>query len=224
MKAEDLLLDSPGFKVLAGRLPVPFVVPELERMAGSLGALSFRDGGVAAWPVKPRKVEGTFSERIGEARFHTDSQYHERPERFFMLACERPAEDGGENFLLARDAVIEVAEAALGVEGLKRLRQPVWRWSVPEVFRQPGAPEVSPASEVLRPDGTLRWRIDNLMVASKYDQELANAFADALDASPRRVTVRLQAGEILLCDNWRTLHARAYFADPERLLYRIRLH
>ena len=224
MNACQTLSKGPGYAVLPERLPTPLNVAELERFASRFGALSLRDGGVAAWPVKPRKAEGTFSERAGEARFHTDSQYHATPEPFFLLACDTPARDGGENLLLTRDDVVEIARDALGSDGVRRLREPVWSWVIPEVFQVPGCSNVSPPAPVLAEDGTIRWRIDNLVTQSTDDLALAHALADALDASRRRTTLKLESGQMLLCDNWRVLHARATFSDPDRLLYRIRLN
>lgn len=223
MNARQHLSEGPGYQVLPVRLSTPLCTEELERLASSFGSLSRRDGGVAVWPVTPRKPEGTFSETASEARFHTDSQYHASPEPFFLLACDRPAQDGGESLFLTRDDVTKIAREALGAGGVRRLQKPVWSWVIPKVFQVPNFPKVSPPAPVLAKNWTIRWRIDNLVTQSAYDKALAHALADALDTSTRRAVLKLEAGEVLLCDNWRVLHARTHFTDPNRRLYRIRL-
>lgn len=204
-------------------LTTPFSVAQVEDFAAQFGIVSRRDGGHGAWPIKPRKDSGTHSETLGEARFHTDAQYHERPERAFILACECPAQDGGENLLLSVEHAREAALESVGEEGLDLLEQPIWSWRTPSVFRTSDAPECSPDTAVFQIDGTMRWRFDNLVCKNEKQADVATRFADALDRSPHTVRVLLEPGDVLLCDNWYVLHARTHFQDRNRLLYRVRL-
>ena len=107
--------------------------------------------------------------------------------------------------------------------GMARMQQSVWRWAVPEVFQSATVPAMSPPSPIFREDGTIRWRIDNLVCETDADQRLAQAFEQALEVSPRSEHVRLLPGDVLLCDNWYALHARTDFSDLNRVLYRARL-
>lgn len=211
------------WRVFRGVLSHPVTAEAVETFAEGFGALSRRDGGIGAWLVKPRKDAGTYSEIAGPAGFHTDSQYHQDPERVFVLACDTPADEGGDNLLIDREDARAIALEALGRAGLARLEQVVWRWSVPKVFQSDSVPAVSPPSAIFRADGTMRWRIDNIVCESDGDLRLATAFEQALEASPRSERVRLQAGDVLLCDNWHALHARTDFSDMNRMLYRARL-
>lgn len=204
-------------------LPTPLSIPQVEEFAAQLGIVSRRDGGQGAWPIKPRKDSGTFSEILGEARFHTDAQYHELPERAFLLVCERPAQDGGANLVLNLEHAREAALESVGREGLDLLEQPIWSWRTPSAFRTSDTPEYSPDTAVFRADGTVRWRFDNLLCKTAKQTDVAARFADALDRSPHAVRVMLKPGDVLLCDNWHVLHARTHFQDPNRLLYRVRL-
>ena len=204
-------------------LDVPLAVDVVERFAARLGTPSLRDGDRAAWPVRPRKAHGTFSETDGEARLHTDSQYHRLPERAFILACERPANDGGASILLDSREARHIAHDQLGMEGLRLLERPLWSWSVPDVFQRQGVPPVSPPAAVFAEDGSIRWRIDNIQCGSEELFQIARSFADALSGARQVVRVVLGAGDVLFCDNRFALHGRETFSDRERLLYRVRL-
>lgn len=206
-----------------GALSEPVSAESVEAFALRFGLLSRRDGGVGAWLVKPRKSQGTYSEVAGPAGFHTDSQYHFDPERLFVLACVTPAEEGGDNLLIDVEDARAIALETLGEAGLNRLSQNVWRWSVPEVFQVDSVPAVSPPSPIFHPDGSIRWRIDNLVCETVADRDLAERFEAALQASSRFQTVRLLQGDVLLCDNRHALHARTDFDDMNRVLYRARL-
>ena len=52
---------------------------------------------------------------------------------FFVLACETSASEGGDNLLIGMDDALEVAQEALGNKAVDRLKQSVWRWTVPKV-------------------------------------------------------------------------------------------
>lgn len=211
------------WRVFRGVLKQPVTAEAVESFAQEFGELSRRDGAIGAWLVKPRKNAGTYSEIAGPAGFHTDSQYHSHPERLFVLACETPASEGGDNLLIGLEDAQAIALEALGPKAVDRLKQSVWRWSVPKVFQSETTPAVSPPSPIFREDGTIRWRIDNIVCENDADFSLAKAFEQALEASPRAEQVRLQSGDVLLCDNWHALHARTDFSDMNRVLYRARL-
>ena len=206
-----------------GVLPPPLTVDAVEDFAGMFGDLSRRDGGMGAWLVKPRKDAGTYSEIRGPAGFHTDSQYHHQPERLFVLACDTPAKEGGNNLLLSVDDAREIAQKCLGDDAMARMKQSVWRWAVPEVFQSATVPAVSPPSAIFREDGSIRWRIDNLVCETDADQLLADTFEKALEGSSRAENVRLLPGDVLVADNWYSLHARTDFNDKNRVLFRARL-
>ena len=206
-----------------GVLPPPLTADAVEDFAGMFGDLSRRDGGMGAWLVKPRKDAGTYSEIRGPAGFHTDSQYHHQPERLFVLACDTSAEEGGNNLLLSVDDAGEIAQKCLGEDAMARMKQSVWRWAVPEVFQSATVPAVSPPSAIFREDGSIRWRIDNLVCETDADQLLADTFEKALEGSSRSESVRLLPGDVLVADNWYSLHARTDFNDKNRVLFRASL-
>tara|TARA_R110001592_G_C13191467_1_gene752759 strand:- start:6422 stop:7129 length:708 start_codon:yes stop_codon:yes gene_type:complete len=220
----ERLLRGKAYVVIDSKLTLPFLRSDLLEFAQQFGEISSRDGGDPIWAVKPRKNKGTFSETDGEARFHTDSQYHADPERFFILACERPACDGGETKVITASHAKQLAIEVLGEDAYLRLCAPVWSWEVPEVFCKTGLPKVCPKTSVFQSNGSIRWRIDNLICDNDEDLALAHAFADALENSEYLDEMLLQPGQILIADNWYAMHARKHFTDPQRLYYRIRFN
>jgi alpha-ketoglutarate-dependent taurine dioxygenase len=224
VKVVEKLLCGKAYVVIDSKLALPFVRSNLHEYAQQFGEISSRDGGDTIWAVKPRKNKGTFSETDGEARFHTDSQYHTDPERFFILACERPSCDGGETNVITASHAKQVAIEMLGEDAYRRLCAPVWSWEVPDVFCKIGLPKVCPKTSVFQSNGSIRWRIDNLICDNDEDFALAHAFADALEKSECLDEMLLQPGQILIADNWYAMHARKHFTDPQRLYYRIRFN
>ena len=125
--------------------------------------------------------------------------------------------------MLSVEDAREIAQISLGDDAVARMQQSVWRWAVPEVFQSAMVPAVSLPSAIFREDGTIRWRIDNLVCETDADQLLAETFEQALEGSSRSENVRLFPGDVLVCDNWYSLHARTDFSDHNRALFRARL-
>jgi Taurine catabolism dioxygenase TauD, TfdA family len=201
-------------------------------LAAEFGVPSARDGGRAVWPVAPA-ADGrgcTFSSRVGRAGFHTDAQYRAEPEDYMCLFGVRPAADGGRTGLLRYDAAIEaLMRRPDGSELLAAMRRPVWRWRIPACFaaggREDGAvpPAFSPPAAVLPGTGRIRWRRDNLDPRCDVPPGAAARIDRAFETAPGRVRLRLGAGDLLVVDNHRVMHARTAFADPDRFLLRVRL-
>jgi alpha-ketoglutarate-dependent taurine dioxygenase len=203
-------------------------------LASAFGTPSARDGGRAVWPVAPAPGarSGTFSVRAGQAAFHTDAQYHDRPEDYLCLFGVLPAADGGvSRVLTVPDALAAVRRDAFGPRLSALLAEPVWRWRVPAVFgTRPAAQTRSVARRALESDGRFRWRSDNLDLGGPGGPVPARTLGWAaarigacLDSAPAAVRVLLGPGDVLVVDNRRALHARTWFSDPSRLLMRVRL-
>lgn len=219
--------EGPNGEILWEYYPLALKTPvdprEVEEFAQQFGSVSTRDGGRGAWPIAPRRAQGTFSETDGEARLHTDAQYHAAPESSFILACSKPAREGGVNILLTATAAREIALEALGGSGLAKLDDARWSWTVPDVFRKRGTTDRSPPKPVFESNGAMRWRIDNIICQSSEDRDIAHAFADALHSSKETTQLGLGPGDVLFCNNRCALHGRTSFSDNRRLLYRVRL-
>ena len=133
------------------------------------------------------------------------------------------ASEGCDNLLIGIVDALEVAQEALGCKAVDRLKQGVWRWTVPKVFQSENTQAVSPPSPIFREDGTILRRIDNIVCENSFDLSFTKSFEEALESPPRAAHVRFQAGDVLLCDNWLALRARTNFCDVIRVLYRSRL-
>ncbi|MFC4588598.1 TauD/TfdA family dioxygenase [Sphaerisporangium corydalis] len=195
------------------------------RTVACFGRPSDRDGGCQIWPVAPRttRAEATFSVRTGDAGFHTDAQYHRRPEDVVCLFVVRPAAEGGDTLLLtARDAVAALAREPMARPVLDSLSRPIWSWTPPEVFSGPGEAARQAPVPVLPGDGTMRWRRDNLARLCPPQARAAAVLESSLRRAPA-VRIRQRPGDVIVIDNHRTLHARSTFTDLRRHLLRVRL-
>lgn len=182
-----------------------------------------RDGGCFVWPISSRNEHGTFSETKCAAPLHSDAQYHDRPDRLFMLACVKAASSGGETIILEfADALRAVQDSGLTERQRKLLAMPLWRWRVPTVFQTSSSAIISPPHPALT-NRRIRWRRDNLVVEGSELLSLADHFDDILTTCPYRTTFPLEPGQILICDNFRVLHGRTAFTDETRMLFRVRL-
>ncbi|MFC6082589.1 TauD/TfdA family dioxygenase [Sphaerisporangium aureirubrum] len=226
LRARDELAAC-GWTVLEDAPFLPHGRPDPEgvlRIATGFGRPSSRDGGREIWTVTPRTTRpgATFSIRAGGAGFHTDAQYHSRPEDVVCLFVVRPAADGGDTMLLtARDVVATLGRDPAGEVALERLAQPVWTWTPPDVFTGKAAAAVPPMP-VLPGDGTVRWRRDNLGPLRPPHAHAATVLESGLRRAPA-TRLRQHPGDVIVIDNHRTLHGRTPFADPERRLLRVRL-
>lgn len=205
-------------------------------LASEFGVPSTRDGGRAVWPVTPAALpnaaspRATFSARAGAAGFHTDAQYHDRPEDYVCLFVVRPAADGGLSRLLAVEPAISALKAcAHGAESLDLMSRPIWRWRIPAEFDAAAAPEMSAMPALMPGPATagglrIRWRTDNLdpaLPARLHDA--ASLIGTVFNRAQGAVELQPRPGDVLILDNHRVMHARTWFSDPRRLLLRVRL-
>jgi len=69
----------------------------------------------------------------------------------------------------------------------------------------------------------MRWRYDNL-VQNEEHAWAAKIVADVASTHPATRIIRLEAGQVLVCDNAAVLHGRTAFTDHNRMLWRVRVH
>jgi alpha-ketoglutarate-dependent taurine dioxygenase len=188
---------------------------ELENFAHQAGRPSSRDRDQIVWCVRPSGTTAKFSMKAGPADLHTDSTYHDDPEPFVLLYVWRPAADGGESLVLHVDDL----QTELDGDTKAILREPIWRWKRPSAF---GGGLT--AGHAVIENGTVRWRLDNLIIGDDAEGQMhaAAQVAEVLDKSASVRTIRLDRGDALLVDNRRVLHGRRDFTDQARELYRIR--
>ncbi|OEJ22856.1 hypothetical protein AR457_37055 [Streptomyces agglomeratus] len=174
-------------------------------------------------PVEPASKDVTFA--LGACEAHSDESSKIQPEDIVFLWCVRPAEHGGESLLWPVEELVEdISVQPGGTEALETLRGPDFLFggrlrNPPRVLRGP----------VLFGTNGIRFRLGSLLDAQDVSgMPMSDAQASAvgqLTAAVRRVRpyrAALDAGDVLVFMNRKTLHARSDFTDRDRLLLRTR--
>lgn len=189
-----------------------------------------------AWPIHydpDTNLTRTYSQSLGEAAFHTDTQYFEKPERYFGMFCIVADEEGkGTSELLDGRSVMkryreehgDVAYALLGEK---------YPFKVPSVFTRHARDEdLEVTWAPIYDDGSkkIRYRMDTIAAALeipginiKDSQREAIQKLDKLLETFDPMRHHLTPGQAILIDNHRMLHARTAFDNSDRFLYRIRM-
>lgn len=189
-----------------------------------------------AWPIKydpDTKVKRTFSQSLGEAAFHTDTQYFETPEDYFSLFCIKPDVYGkGTNELLHVDDIVSRILKQHGSGAVEMLARP-FPFRVPSVFTETG--EDSDVEIVWAPildtaNSTIRYRRDTIDSALdspgvSIDEEQLGVVGilDSVINEIEPIRYHLESGDAIIVNNLKMLHARTAFENPERFLYRVRM-
>ena len=148
-------------------------------------------------------------------QLHTDQPFLERPPRYQLLHSQRPADSGGDN------AVVDALAAAHHLADVDRPAFELLR-SVPVTFhRKQKSFErvlVSPLLDFDAPGGfRIRYSYFTLAPHRRPFAEMEawyrayNRFARLVRDERHQYRFRLEAGDFLLYDNWRMLHARTAF-------------
>lgn len=187
------------------------------------------------WPIierapRPGRVR-TFSERTGEAPFHTDSAFSPEPELYNGLYVVRRAGcGGGLSRLISAQAVIDrVAASEDGARCIKLLRTLRFPFHIPEAFFRGGSRVIT--APILADKPMIRFRPDSIQTGFEAMPELATAdhrwafrkIWEAIESHPDVLEYMLEDGEFIVFDNHRLLHARGDYTDPLRHLVRIRM-
>jgi len=155
---------------------------------------------------------------------HTDGfAYGDRYPDYFLLSCAHASPEGGESYLVDGEAVVDhLAGRPGGRDVVQRLQdvaidqtEPGMQRSVTPVIRRTAAgrlmlrrfPYQRPADDSADPV------CDAAMIDAWRD-----AIATAGNAAPR---FKLQAGDVVVVDNYRMMHGREAYADLDRLMWRV---
>jgi alpha-ketoglutarate-dependent taurine dioxygenase len=189
-----------------------------------------------AWPIRfepdSKVAVPTISQRLGEASFHTDTQYFPTPEETFGLFCVTPDVRGkGTNMLLHVDDVVAALKDAHGDEPLTQLAK-FFPFKVPTVYTASGEDsedEVTWAPILDEGDTKIRYRRDTIDNALKIPGiDLSDASIQAMNQldqilhSLPSTDYHLEAGDGIIINNKIILHARNDFQNPKRHLWRVR--
>ncbi|MFE0589803.1 TauD/TfdA family dioxygenase [Micromonospora echinospora] len=212
---------------MVNRFTEPLGPDRLLRNVRAVGTPVAPDGTRFVWPVRSRPdadAEATFSETTAAAGPHTDSQYSDRPEDAFVLHCARPADCGGGSTVLIRATDVIAVLDRRDPGSLALLRRVDVPFAAPRTFHMHG----TSWGRVVGAGDRIRWRADTLAAGLRLTgyhrpglRRAIQAFEDAVHEADR-VQFRLHAGEEIVVDNTRVLHARTAFRDRRRLLWRVR--
>jgi alpha-ketoglutarate-dependent taurine dioxygenase len=148
-------------------------------------------------------------------QLHTDQPFLDRPPRYQLLHCQRPAEQGGDNFVVdafaAAHHLADVDQAAFDL--LRKV--PVKFHRKQQAFERV---VVSPIFDFNVPGGfRIRYSYFTLAPHQRPFAEMEawyrayNRFAKLVRDERHQYRFRLEAGDFLIYDNWRMLHARTSF-------------
>jgi hypothetical protein len=189
-----------------------------------------------AWPIRydpDSTVIPTFSQSLGEAAFHTDTQYFKKPEEAFSLFCVTADKPGkGTNMLLHARDVVDALKHTHGDDVLEQLARD-FPFRVPSVYTASGEDaEIEITWAPILSDGgaKVRYRrdtINNALMDPSVRLDDAQMLAmDQLDDILRSLPstdYHLQPGDGIVINNERVFHARNFFDDPKRHLWRVRM-
>lgn len=145
---------------------------------------------------------------------HTEwYEFQETPPRLLALWCVRAAGGtGGDTFLADGKAFF----SGFSPSEQESMRNRIYEWCAPTAggiaARHPILEE-SPDGTILRYSSSYLRRSDSL--SAKYIDEGQRYF------EANRVAISIATNAILIWDNWRMVHGRAGFADPQRHLRRM---
>lgn len=192
------------------------------------------NSGKVVWNVKPQRSTGaTFSINAEPASLHTDSQYTTHPPRYFSLVTIRPADRGGDSYILdGRVAIETLLDTADGQNCLRLLSQRRFPFRVPTIYTArecDDRPEFIYAP-VVSNNPLLRFRYDvlcegmlsNRVAMGNEMQWSIDYFHKHIEHHSQIIWFRLEAGDILLANNHELLHGRSGFSDSQRHLLRVR--
>ncbi|WP_317698720.1 TauD/TfdA family dioxygenase [Aeromicrobium sp. REDSEA-S32_B7] len=144
------------------------------------------------------------------------------PPRYLMLWCVTPASgEGGETTIGDTKPWIE----ALDDSDREHLYSTVFHWKTTDGIARKGLDlhtEHPVLEDMGAPTPTVRFSCNNLLhedddVAVRLQAEWQRRYAD------EAVWIRYHRNDVLLWDNWRVLHARNAFSDPQRHLRRLQI-
>ena len=219
-QAHERLAEPPWFLIVRG-LPAEHATPILVAVSATLGVLvePYRQ----PWsrvvrhivPSRDRAVDG----RVLNEFMHTDGTDWAQPNDYTCLFCVRPDQSqDGESRLLDVATLLDEVSAAPDRQVIERLASQTVPWRVADELGggvhwespiDPAAPHI-------------RWLRYTVMLS--HEEGLAPlpedavrdllAFEQLVENCRGIARTRLRAGDLLLIDNGRSLHARTAIRDP----------
>jgi alpha-ketoglutarate-dependent taurine dioxygenase len=195
--------------------------------------------GQLLWDVKHRDLPkghfATFSEHSDRAGLHTDTQYYDNPEDYFLLYAVRSAVCGGGRSLLCDGREIQscLLESSQGQAAFDVLSTFTFPFRIPTTFTQNGTVQSIETTQapIFSAEPLIRFRHDTLekgfQARPDLDTPEAREALRVLDHTiENKVTVfnhYLQDDDLMICDNHTALHGRTIYLDRDRHFIRVRM-
>ena len=186
--------------------------------------------------MNPKVKNLTFSQTLGEAAYHTDTQYFSAPEEMFGLWCLQPDKngDGVSGLVDGRYIVEELSKTNEGRQMLATLMHTEFPFRVPSVFTASGTDDTVEVfmAPILSEEPFIRYRRETLDkgVAATGKQlepnqlEAINHLDKQLFKDGVAYSFLIKSEEVAFANNYELLHSRSDFQDPERHLIRVRMN
>ena len=209
-----------GFVLVRGGPDRPGGVEEVANLVGNLGESAY----TRIFDLSPSSKTRTMGNTFNEVPPHTDEAFRYSPPGVNVLGCVRPANDGGESILVdGFQAAAQLrASNPVAFDLLSRYAQDFYRihpGSLDQRNRQPMI-VLDDRSAVVgirfhtRAAGPLNLPMDIVNPYYAAHRQLCEHVFDPAN----QLRFQLNAGDAVLFDNHRVLHARAAFGDPGRHL------
>ncbi|ADZ89439.1 TauD/TfdA family dioxygenase [Marinomonas mediterranea] len=183
------------------------------------------------WRVesKPDKAMPSFSEQSNDAPFHTDASYYPAPMKYLIFLSITPASQGGENLILSHRRLLDsLREKENGREIISILSQSEFPFSMSPSFHVDSSKELPLEVAPVLSDDSIRFQIKAIRNGFHRKPELMSTkkvyaieqLESHLAGFMKNRGEKLKAGQMLIVNNWRALHARKAFGNEKRLLFR----
>jgi Taurine catabolism dioxygenase TauD, TfdA family len=195
--------------------------------------------GQLLWDVKHRSLPkghfATFSEHSDRAGLHTDTQYYNSPEDYFLLYVVRAAACGGGKSMLCDGREIQscLLESSQGQEAFDVLSTFNFPFRIPTTFTQSGTVNAIETTQapIFGDEPLIRFRHDTLekgfQVRPDLDvpeaREALRVLHHVLENKVNVLSYYMQDDDLVICDNHTALHGRTIYLDHQRHFIRVRM-
>lgn len=175
-------------------------------------------------------AQKSYYKTAGEIPLHTDEAWWPFvPSKYIVMGCQQPAADGGVSILA--DAKTTFIEGLSEDEQAMLATTPLKLPAPPHHTEKTGMSKFGAVQGILRPIVELDSRGEPQLVRLNPNQDFYDLNDDQpeaikvvkkWDAASRRSAehILLAAGQIIVMDNHRVVHARTAFSDPNRVQWR----
>lgn len=209
-----------GFVIVRNGPCEPGSVAKVANMIGEMGESAYTQ----IFDLTPKSSTRTIGNSTRPVPPHTDEAFRYSPPGVNILACVRPAEDGGDTVLTDGFNIASKLRAiepdcfellATRTHRFHRLHEgKLHQQANVRMIALDDRQEICGVRVHTRASGPMDLAADDVEPFYKAHHRLCQLMM----APENQIRLRLNAGDTALFDNHRVLHARTDFTDPERLM------